>query len=95
MRAVRVPRGPNSNRLGTREESRAHERQSSAFTHCSIALRDPVAPIGLPPVEARLSRVHGREDFRRHSVIASVARGQVAGFGAHSYLLGIDALLGR
>jgi 3-dehydroquinate dehydratase-2 len=68
---------------------------AAALTHSSLALRDAMLAVRVPFVELHLSNIFAREPERRHSVIADLAIGLVTGFGAQSYVLALQALVGR
>jgi len=64
---------------------------AGAYAHTSIAIRDAVAALQIPVIEVHLTNVYARENFRRQSLIAQVARGSIVGFGALGYVLALDA----
>ena len=65
------------------------------LTHTSVALRDALLGVAIPFIELHLSNVHAREPFRRHSYLSDAAVGVITGFGAHSYVLALDAAIQR
>jgi len=64
---------------------------AGGFTHTSVAIRDAVSAIAVPVIEVHLSNPQARERFRHQSLIAPVAKGTIAGFGALGYELALDA----
>lgn len=73
------------------EGAKAVLLNAGAYTHSSIALHDAIKAVKTPVIEVHLSNPHTREDFRHISFVGRAARGTVAGFGALSYLVALEA----
>jgi len=64
-----------------------------ALTHYGLSLRDALADTGLPVIEVHLSNIYAREDFRQHSVVAPVAKGQISGLGWRGYMAALEIMV--
>lgn len=76
------------------EGARAVLLNAGAFTHTSVALHDAIKSITTPVIEVHLSNPHAREAFRHKSYVGMAAKGAIAGFGARSYVLALEAAAG-
>lgn len=65
---------------------------AGAFTHTSVAIHDAIKSVRTPVIEVHLSNPHAREEFRYVSFVGRAARGTIAGFGAMSYMLALEAV---
>lgn len=62
---------------------------AAGYSHTSVAIRDTIAVLGLPVVEVHISNIHGREEFRRHTITGGVCAGVITGFGLEGYRLAV------
>lgn len=68
---------------------------AAGYSHTSVAIRDTIAVIGLPVVEVHISNIHGREEFRKHTITGGVCAGVITGFGLEGYAIAVQYLLQR
>lgn len=66
---------------------------AGAYTHTSIAIRDAISAVNIPTIEVHMTNIYKREEFRHHSYLAPICIGQISGFGANSYKLGLKAVI--
>ena len=66
---------------------------AGALTHYGLSMRDALSDARLPIIEVHISNIHARDEYRRHSVVADMAIGQIAGFGWRGYLYALDFLV--
>lgn len=66
---------------------------AAGYTHTSVAIMDALIAAEIPIIEVHLSNIYKREDFRHHSYISKTANGVICGFGAHGYVLAVDAMV--
>lgn len=65
---------------------------AGGYTHTSIAIADAIAAVTTPVIEVHISNVFAREEFRHITLIGSVCKGSISGFGLDSYRLAIESL---
>ncbi len=68
---------------------------AAGYSHTSVAIRDTIVVLGKPVVEVHISNIHGREEFRRHTVTGGVCAGVITGFGLAGYGMAVRYLLDR
>jgi len=65
---------------------------AAAYTHTSVALLDALLACDIPVIEVHLTNIYQREEFRHNSYVSRAATGVICGFGAHGYVLALDAM---